>query len=64
VQIELAQAVSFMYQRPPGYNPEVDVKTEKPEEKAEEVKKARVKDVFGRSIATGEEFAALKDAPR
>ncbi|KAH7423309.1 hypothetical protein KP509_12G048600 [Ceratopteris richardii] len=74
------QAVSFMYMRPPGYNAESARVAEITEEKkvtedasdekvaaAEEDfkgKKSRVKDLYGKTLPTEEEFPVLKNAPR
>lgn len=81
-KVDVMQAVSFMYVRPPGYNAEsakaAEIADERkklgeicsssvPQEVAalmEEKKKARPKDVFGRTLPTEEEFAVLKNAPR
>lgn len=88
-KLELMQAVSFMYVRPPGYNAESAKAAEIAEEDKktvqnnpsegpsssmpqhqegapvkEEKKKARPKDVFGRTLPTEEEFQVLKNAPK
>ncbi|KAJ8555257.1 hypothetical protein K7X08_012753 [Anisodus acutangulus] len=83
-KMEMMKAVSFMYVRPPGYNPESakaaeiadEAKTQdtsaagastsgRPEvPPAQEKKKPRAKDVFGRALPTGEEFEVLKNAPK
>ncbi|KAL8138834.1 hypothetical protein V2J09_004835 [Rumex salicifolius] len=88
-KMEMMQAVSFMYVRPPGYNAEsakaaeLAAEDKKIEQKnasegtsssmpplqegpvlKEEKKKARAKDVFGRSLPTEEEFEVLKNAPK
>lgn len=92
-KVEVLQAVSFMYMRPPGYNAESARAAEIADERKmlgidappsssqdaslavtsqgeaggiepEVKRKPRVKDVFGRSVATEEEFAVLKDAPK
>ncbi|XP_021763818.1 uncharacterized zinc finger CCHC domain-containing protein At4g19190-like [Chenopodium quinoa] len=86
-KVDIMQAVSFMYVRPPGYNAESAKAAEIADERRkigesdptaassssvaqeavavkEEKKKARPKDVFGRTLPTEEEFAVLKNAPR
>ncbi|XP_074276673.1 putative zinc finger CCHC domain-containing protein At4g19190 [Silene latifolia] len=79
-KVDLMQAVSFMYVRPPGYNAESAKAAEILDSTAttaataaaadiegpvrEDKKKARPKDVFGRSLPTEEQFAVLKNAPR
>lgn len=86
-KVEIMQAVSFMYMRPPGYNAEsaraAEIADERkklgllpplPEssshgnvsatETSAPGKKQRVRDVFGMSVATEEEFDVLKNAPR
>ncbi|CAN6920224.1 unnamed protein product [Brassica oleracea] len=92
-KIEMMKAVSFMYIRPPGYDPESAKAAECADEKhqgsssqdptvddnvgsmpaepvagsdhtAQERKKPRPKDVFGRALPTEEEFEVLKNAPR
>ncbi|MCO5592385.1 hypothetical protein L7F22_046387 [Adiantum nelumboides] len=80
-KLEVMQAVSFMYMRPPGYNAEsaraAEIAEDKKapeddsllnavpaEEKGVEAKKPRVKDLYGRTIPTEEEFPVLKNAPR
>ncbi|KAK4368819.1 hypothetical protein RND71_012611 [Anisodus tanguticus] len=83
-KMEMMKAVSFMYVRPPGYNPESAKAAEIAEEAkkqdtsaagtstsgrpevapAQEKKKPRAKDVFGRALPTGEEFEVLKNAPK
>ncbi|XP_010054007.1 uncharacterized zinc finger CCHC domain-containing protein At4g19190 [Eucalyptus grandis] len=92
-KVEVMKAVSFMYVRPPGFNPEsakaAEIEDERkrqaqsnpnqdsvisgasssmpPEQRdhpAEEKKKPRPKDVFGRPLPTEAEFEILKNAPR
>eukprot|EP00271_Cylindrocystis_brebissonii_P011520 TRINITY_DN29362_c0_g1_i1.p1 TRINITY_DN29362_c0_g1~~TRINITY_DN29362_c0_g1_i1.p1 ORF type:complete len:441 (+),score=144.52 TRINITY_DN29362_c0_g1_i1:161-1483(+) len=97
-KLEAMQGVSFMYTKPPGYNPEsaraaemaAEAKQRQQEAAAaaaangaveaslggqaglaaepgaalEERRKPRAKDVFGRTIATAEEFPELKNAPK
>lgn len=80
-KVEVMQAVSFMYMRPPGYNAESaraaeiaderkvleddsEVNVAGAAEKDDEAKKRRVKDLYGRTIPTEEEFPVLKNAPR
>lgn len=90
-KMEMMKAVSFMYVRPPGYNPESakaaeiaeNTKKQEPDNtsqdpasnadsaamppdfpSAEEKKKRRVKDIYGRALPTEEQFDILKNAPR
>lgn len=80
-KIEVMQAVSFMYMRPPGYNAESaraaeiaderklvkddsEVNATAADDKADGTRKPRVKDLYGRTIPTEEEFPVLKNAPR
>lgn len=92
-KMEMMKAVSFMYVRPPGYNPESARAAEIADEArdqgkghgstsqdtsaagastsgrpeappAQEKKKPRVKDIYGRPLPTEEEFEVLKNAPR
>ncbi|WOH16314.1 hypothetical protein DCAR_0935865 [Daucus carota subsp. sativus] len=91
-KMEMMKAVSFMYIRPPGYDPEsakaaeIAENTKKQEADnpsqdpasnadsaampsdlpaaAEEKKKKRVKDIYGRALPTEEQFDILKNAPR
>ncbi|CAM6091045.1 unnamed protein product [Calypogeia fissa] len=86
-KMEIMQAVSFMYMRPPGYNAEAARAAEIADERKRlgltttadvdatldggnisagvpPKTKSRVKDVFGRTLPTEEEFPSLRNAPR
>ncbi|KAL9259546.1 putative zinc finger CCHC domain-containing protein [Drosera capensis] len=74
-KVEMMQAVSFMYVRPPGYNAESAKAAEIAKGTScsmpqaapdvnEEKLKHRPKDVFGHALPTEEELEVLKNAPR
>ena len=66
-KLEIMRAVSFMYVRPPGYDPQSARAAEIQDQEQEQDQTQNnpsPKDVFGRSLPTEQHFHVLKNAPR